>query len=121
MYICSFYTLYKPVLRLLLAFFGFLSCFLLLLLDFSPAFTLTCHAWCMQDDESTRPEADLNTSSPRNLAVATNIRGLNYDLTRDRPCVSARVSMHLSRKAPERTIDLQVRGDKPCVSLPLHM
>ena len=59
-----------------------------------------------------------NTSSPRNLALATNIRGLNYDLTRDRPCVSARVSMHLSRKAPERTIDLQVRGDKPCVSLP---
>ena len=59
-----------------------------------------------------------NIGSLRNLALATNIRGLNYDLTRDRPCVSVRVSMHLSRKAPERTIDSQVRGDKPCVSLP---
>ena len=35
MVICSFYTLYKPILRLLLAFLGFLSFFLFLLIFMS--------------------------------------------------------------------------------------
>lgn len=58
--------------------------------------------------------------TPRNLAMVTNPRQLNYDLTVDKPCVSARASFDrgYSRKKPERNDDKLVPADKPCVSSP---
>jgi len=50
--------------------------------------------------------------------MASNIRGLNYDLTRDRPCVSARASIDYDRRKAERNLDCDIAADKPCVSLP---
>ena len=60
-----------------------------------------------------------NHCTPRgNASLAINPRQLNYDLTRDKPCVSARASLDYGRKAPERKLDIQIPADKPCVSLP---
>lgn len=63
------------------------------------------------------------SSTPRtprlSMALATNPRQLNYDLTTDKPCISARASQNYTRKAAVRKADVDPpAGDKPCVSLP---
>jgi hypothetical protein len=67
-----------------------------------------------------RSSSKANTPrTPRlNVAMVTNPRQLNYDLTKDKPCVSARASLDYSRKKAERNDDQQVPADKPCVSNP---
>ena len=57
--------------------------------------------------------------TPRgSLSLAINPRQLNFDLTRCRPCVSARASLDYGRRKPERQLDNEVPSDKPGVSLP---